>query len=914
MAELPSGTVTFLFTDLEGSTRLWEERPEAMRDALARHDEILCSAITSHGGHVVKMTGDGVHAVFGTAHDALDASADAQRLLAAQPWDETGPLKVRMGLHTCEVELRDGDYYGSAVNRAARLMSAAHGGQVVVSLATSELVRDADWELVDLGDHRLADLARSERVFQLVVPDTPSEFPPLRSLDALPGNLPLQLTSFVGREREVKSTLALLDDRRIVTLTGIGGVGKTRLALQVAAEALPQFRHGAWVVELAQVREPAAVDEAVAAVFGLKAPPGEDARRPLLDSLRGKQLLLVVDNCEHVLAPTSSLVIELAQECPSVIILATSREALGVAGEHVIGVASLAVPPTTDPVAVMSSESGRLFVERATAVSSDFELTEKNADAVMEVVTRLDGIPLAIELAAARVGVLSPSQIAQRLDQRFRLLAGGARGAIERHATLRAAVDWSFDLLDAAEQRLLARLSIFAGGCTLDAAEAVCADDAIAPYDVLDLLSTLVGRSLVVADDSDPAEHRYRLLETIRQYAEEHLDPTDRDALRERHASYYTEFAEQALGRVRGPQPSEWLTRLELETENLRTTAARAVATGNGALLERLILALDDPVFWFPVAQALYGFADEIGELGQRAPREHPLFLGVAAHVANERGDAGGAERLLDQMRASAPEYTPRLETWNNMIRSNLALSRGDVPTAITYISAAAAAADHYDAYEHAWLLCSLAGFRSMIGEVDAAADDAERGLLIARSMENPILAMYALGQSAFTLASRDHERARALLVECASLQRALGDRYVDDVNFVVTAVVGAFVDEAEITCRAAAVVLDRGVTANPLVLAPMLEAVGSCLADRAPEDAAVVQGAVDALAPGMRDWGMYGEIREQTTAKIAALMTPEMIDRLHARGAAMTLDDARSFVAELIERVAGDLAPATTQ
>ena len=412
-----------------------------------------------------------------------------------------------------------------------------------------------------------------------------------------------------------------------------------------------------------------------------------------------------------------------------------------------------------------------------------------------------------------------------------------------------------------------------------------------------------MGRSLVVADDSDPAEHRYRLLETIRQYAEEHLDPADRDALGERHARYYTEFAELALWGVRGPEPSEWLTRLELETENLRTTAARAVASGDGVLLERLINALENPVFWFPVAQALYGFADEIGELGRRAPQEHPIFLGVAAHAVAQQGDAEGAERSLDEMRASAPEFTPRLQAWDNMIRSNLALSRGDVPGAITYVREAVAATDHYDAYEHAWQLCTLAGFRSMVGEVDAAADDAERAVGIARSIGNPILTGYALGQSAFTLASSDPERARARLVECASLQRALGDRYVDDVNFVVTAVVGAFVEDAEITCRAAAAVLDRGVTTNPLVLAPMLEAVASCLADRAPEDAAIVQGAVDALVPGMRDWGMYGAIREKATTKIAKSMTPEMIDRLHAQGAAMTLDDARSFVAKLIER-----------
>ena len=478
-----------------------------------------------------------------------------------ESWGETGPLSVRMGLHTCEAgaarrrllrqrreqscppDGRGPWWTGRGLTGHAELARATPTGSSSISGTTGSPISHA---------HRA--------LFQLVVSGTPSEFPPLRSLDSLPGNLPLQLTSFVGREREVKSTLALLDDHRIVTLTGIGGVGKTRLAVQVAAEVLPEFRHGAWIVELAQVREPGAVVEAVAAVFGLKPRPGDAPGGSLVDALRGKALLLVVDNCEHVLAPAATLIRELAQECPGVKMLATSREALGVSGEQVIGVMSLAVPSAADSAAVMTSDAGRLFVERAGAVSVEFQLTEKNAAAVMEVVTRLDGIPLAIELAAARAGVLSPSQIAQRLDQRFRLLAGGPRGAIERHATLRAAVDWSFDLLDAQEQRLLARLSIFTGGCTLDAAEAVCSGDSIAEHDVLDLLSALVARSLVVADDTDPTEHRYRLLETIRQYAEEHLDPADRDGLRQRHAFHYTDFAERALegqgartGEVAGP-------------------------------------------------------------------------------------------------------------------------------------------------------------------------------------------------------------------------------------------------------------------------------------------------------------------------------------------------------------------------
>jgi class 3 adenylate cyclase len=383
VSELPSGTVTFLFTDLAGSTRLWDDDPEAMSNALARHDEILRSVITSHGGHVVKTTGDGAHAAFSTAHDALAASAEAQRLLAAGPWDGTGPLKVRMGLHTCEAELRDSDYYGSAVNRAARLMSVAHGGQVVVSLATSELVRDADWEFVDLGEHRLADLARTERVFQLIVPDMPSEFPPLRSLEAFSGNLPLQLTSFVGREDQLVVLTKLLGASRLVTLTGMGGVGKTRLALQIAAEIIGQFPDGAWWCEFAPVTDPAMVWETLATSLRVQPSPGRAVDESVLDYLTAKQLLLVLDNCEHLLDPVARLVDTIEHRCPKVSVLATSREGLAVAGEQLVAVPPLGVPAEdADDDDLHQAEAVCLFWDRASAARSDFALTDRNVGAV----------------------------------------------------------------------------------------------------------------------------------------------------------------------------------------------------------------------------------------------------------------------------------------------------------------------------------------------------------------------------------------------------------------------------------------------------------------------------------------------------------------------------------------------------
>ena len=344
MAELPSGTVTFLFTDLAGSTRLWEQYPEAMGPALARHDEILRGAVATHDGHVVKSTGDGIHAVFATAHDALDAAIDAQAALVGESWDETEPLRVRMGLHTGETELRDSDYYGGAANRAARLMSVAHGGQIVVSLTTEELVRDGEYEFVDLGEHRLRDLTRAERVFQLNHAALAAEFPPLRSLDAYPGNLPLQLTSFVGREDEFRVIAKAFESTRLVTLTGVGGVGKTRLAMQAAAEMLPRFADGAWFCELAAAGDVDAMSQVVATTLGVNPRPGATLEGSIVEFLGAKQLLVVLDNCEHLLVAAARLVEAILRGASGVSVLATSREGLSVEGERNLTLRSLATP------------------------------------------------------------------------------------------------------------------------------------------------------------------------------------------------------------------------------------------------------------------------------------------------------------------------------------------------------------------------------------------------------------------------------------------------------------------------------------------------------------------------------------------------------------------------------------------
>ena len=517
-ADLPSGTVTFLFTDVEGTTRLWQEHPDAMKTALARHDAILRDAIESHAGYVVKTTGDGFHAAFRAAHDAVDAAIDALRGLGLESWGATGALRVRMGVHTGEVEDRDGDYYGTAVNRAARLMAIAHGGQVLVSDATERLLGDAgggSFELVDLGEHRLRDLAQASRVFQVAAPGLESEFPPLRSLEQFASNLPVQLTSFVGRDNELLALTKMLGASRLVTLTGVGGVGKTRLALQVAAEVVGEFRDGVWLCEFASVTDPGAIWETLAASLHVPAFPGRSVEESVLEYLAAKRLLLVLDNCEHLVDAVAQQVDTITQRCARVSVLATSREGLALRGERMVAVAPLGVPNSdADDDDILSAEAVRLFGDRASAARSDFALTGGNARSVGVLCRRVDGIPLAVELAAARVRSMAPEDLVARLDQRFKLLTQGSRAALERHQTLRNTIDWSYDLLNPTERQALDRLSVFAGGCDLAAAEAVLAGDDLDVFDVDDVLGQLVDKSLVVADNDDDGGVRYRLLET----------------------------------------------------------------------------------------------------------------------------------------------------------------------------------------------------------------------------------------------------------------------------------------------------------------------------------------------------------------------------------------------------------------
>jgi predicted ATPase len=553
--------VTFLFTDVEGSTRRWEKDADEMRGALAAHDAVLRKAIETHGGFMFKHTGDGVCAAFASPRSAVDAAVAAQLKL---------PLPVRMGLATGEAELRDGDYFGTVLNRAARVMAAGHGGQILVDDAAAHLLSGVD--LVGLGPRRLRDIANAVEIFQVRAPGLRTDFPPLTTMDPTPGNLRLQATSFIGREKELVEVEEALSAHRLVTLTGVGGVGKTRLALEVAGHLADQFPDGVWFFELAAVTDPAAVPDAVAAVLGITQQPGKSVAESVAAALEGRLRLLVFDNCEHVLDAAADLIEAILARSASVRVLATSREGLGVADEQLWPVPSLDVHTGVD------SAAATLFIERAGAVAPGISLAGAEAGAVVEICGRLDGIPLAIELAASRMQSMTVTELRDRLDDRFRLLVGSRRG-LERHQTLRHAVGWSYDLLDDTEKTLLARCSVFAGGFDLAAACAVggCGDD-LATLDVLD---ALVRKSLLVADRSS-GRTRFSMLETIRQFAEEQLVTGGKAAtVRAAHARHFAQCETDIMALWDSPRQREAYTWFTAELPNLRTAFRWAADHGD---------------------------------------------------------------------------------------------------------------------------------------------------------------------------------------------------------------------------------------------------------------------------------------------------------------------------------------------
>jgi predicted ATPase/class 3 adenylate cyclase len=641
MDAVPTGTVTFLFTDIEGSTKLWERHTATMRISLARHDEILQEAIEGHGGFVFKTVGDAFCAAFATALDALESALAAQRALLSEPWgEEIDALRARMALHTGTADERNGDYFGPAVNRVARLLSAGHGGQVLLSLATQELVRNqlptGTW-LRDLGERRLKDLSRPERIFQLAAPDLPPEFPPLRTLESSPNNLPLQHTPLIGREREVEEVCARLRSPgvRLLTLTGPGGAGKTRVGLQAAAELLMEFEDGIFFVALAAIADPALVASTIARTLGLT-----DGAQPPEELLKGylhdRQTLLVLDNFEQVLESVP-LLDELLSAAPSLKILATSRTPLRLYGEHEFPVPPLSLPdPGSLPPVERLTQYGalRLFVERARAVKPDFSLTKENAPAVVEICARLDGLPLAIELAAARIKLLPPQAMLSRLGNRLKLLTGGARNLPQRQRTLRSAIEWSYELLDEGEKILLGRLAVFSGGSTLEAVEAVCDARGDLPVDVLDGASSLLEKSLLRQEEGLEGEPRFAMLETVHEYAREKLEESgEAEEIKRAHAEYFLTLAREADPELKGPGQLEWLQRLEAEHDNMRDALGWALQREE----TELVLRLGGALWWFWFVRGHYSEG--------RRWLEEALTAGGRARLDRVEGDGAGRGR-----------------------------------------------------------------------------------------------------------------------------------------------------------------------------------------------------------------------------------------------------------------------------
>ncbi|MGB8909657.1 MAG: adenylate/guanylate cyclase domain-containing protein [Candidatus Cybelea sp.] len=611
-APLPSGTVTLLFTDIEGSTQHWEQQRATMPEALRRHDDLLRTAIESHGGYVFKTMGDQFCAAFSRASDAVAAAADAQRGLAAEDWSAVGGLAVRMALHSGITDEREDDYFGPVVNRVARLLAVAHGGQVIVSGSTAPLLRGVmpeRTELRDLGAHRLKDLIEPEYVWQLSIETLRTEFPALQSLDARPDNLPIQRTSFVGREYDIADVTELLTQHRLLTLVGSGGVGKTRLALQVGAELLDRYPDGVWFVDLAPISDTELVASVTAQALGMSQQQGRRIDEAIPHWLKRKKLLIIFDNCEHVLERVAQLASSILTTAPEVRVLATSRQPLGIAGEAAHRLPSLPLP--ADVAGLTADEALRygaiaLFTDRATATDTRFALTDSTARVVAEICHRLDGIPLAIELAAARVKVLSIPNLAQRLDERFRILTGGSRDVLPRQKTLHALIDWSYDLLTPQEQLLFARLGVFAGGFGLDAATDICGGEGLDEIDTLDLLASLTDKSLIVADTSGEHE-RYRLLESTAAYALEKLSASgEREALARRHAEHFRDEALASEERSGTGSRFRWLAGMELELDNYRTALEWALTQGNDAALGGAIAGAF-PALWTNAGLAVEG-------------------------------------------------------------------------------------------------------------------------------------------------------------------------------------------------------------------------------------------------------------------------------------------------------------------
>jgi predicted ATPase/class 3 adenylate cyclase len=918
VASPPTGTVTFLFTDIEGSTRMWERSPQAMQAALARHDEILRGATEQHGGYIFKTVGDAFCCAFPTAPDALEAALDGQWLLLKERWGESIPLRVRMALHMGAAEERDGDYFGPPVNRVARLLSAGHGGQVLLSLPTQELVRDqlpVGTSLMDLGERHLKDLFRPERVFQLLATGLPSEFPPLRTLEAYRNNLPLQPTPLIGREKEVAEVCDLLgaEATRLLTLTGPGGIGKTRLALQAAADLLDEFPDGTYFVQLATLTEAELFISAVAETLGVREIGEQPLDETLKDYLHERRLLLLLDNFEQVLgaAPT---VTELLTAAPGLKVLATSRAPLGLYGEH-----ELPVPPLTLPDLKLQPplerltqyEAVGLFVERARAVKPDFKVTNESAPAVAEICVRLDGLPLAIELAAARIKMLPPKAMLQRLSSRLKLLTGGARDLPERQRTLRATIEWSFALLNEGEQVLFGRLAVFSGGRTLEAIEAICDAEGDLPMEAFEGVSSLLDKSLLRQEEGPNGEPRFVMLETVHEFAREKLkESAEAEEINRAHAQYFLTLAEEANPELKGANQLEWLERLEAEHDNMRAALTWALKRKE----VEVALRLGGALWWFWSMRGYHSegrrwLEEALAMDGRVSPEVRAMALAGVGELAFDQGDLDrakeacqeGLELLEHEEGREAREAKLNLLVWlgfvawvreeyeraKQLFEEGLALSR-----------------ERSDTWWLATFLLYVAIVPHYLGDYERATELTEESMDLFREQGDKHSLAYCLNNLAMMVYSQgDLGRAAQLTEEAVALFRELGARGDVALGLYNLGWIALLQDDlgraADIYKESLTLAWDTGM--NHIVQGD-LEGFACLAAVRGEtERAARLWGAVQALheTKGIpRDTDFLAEAGARISA-VRSGMGEEAWEEAWRKGRAMTLDEAVSYALE---------------
>ncbi len=858
---LPSGTVTLLFTDIEGSTRLLQELGDAYATLLSDHHRIVSAAAEAHDGQRVDAAGDGLFYSFPTARGAVAAAVEAQRALSLHAWPAGADVRVRMGIHSGEPLNAVAGYVGLDVHRAARICSAGHGGQILVSESARILLggnHPTGVTLQGLGEHRLRGLESPERLYQLIGPGLRAEFPPVRSLETLPNNLPRQLSSFVGRDHEILEAEERLREATTLTLTGPGGVGKTRLALEIGAHLVTGFDGGVWMVELASVDDGSLVVDAVGSALRIKQRPATELVSTLIETIGDKAMLLILDNCEHLLDAVVEVADELLRHCPRLQLLATSREALGIPGESLMPVPSMSLPLASvaddDLPGLAQCDAVRLFVDRARAVTPSFALAAENAAAIAQICRRLDGIPLAVELAAARIRSLPPRQIAARLDDRFRLLTGGTRTALPRHRTLRAAFDWSFDLLSPAEQTLVPRLAVFGGSFSLEGAEAICSGGPVAARDMVDLLGRLIDRSLLMSEE-DGAEARYRMLETIRDYGQERLaDSGEASVLHARHRDWFVALVDEARPAFfSGPVQAEWVGRLAREHDNLRAALRWADDDPDGADAEMSLASglwrfwelrgdLAEGSAWLTRALARVG--------GEVSPRRASALTGAGV-LAAQQGDYAAAAAFHDASLLLHRELGNPIAVAAACSNSaNMAVERGDLDRARQLFGEAIRLAlDAGDRQGGAFSRINLADVAARQGDADEADRLYEESIATFRDLGDDFGVAHATARLAQAARRRgDRAAARARYAEAIAIHERTGDRQAEARMSAslgdLAAEEGDF-GEAQRLYQASVAI--RGALGDQVGLAAALERLAGVAEDR-PLRAASLLGAAQAI------------------------------------------------------------------